>query len=135
MQWLIDIAIEAMKAWFADYGGYHERPHTISWDFSLVDFTMDETWRELDLSSIIPEGVKAVNVFASGVHADIHKHLKVSPITNEPQRGTTLLRTKVATVAEVGRIACGVTTDRKMYYSAEAPNWNSIQMQIKGWWF
>lgn len=135
MQWLIDIVKEWVEEWFATYAGYHDRGHKITWDLVIANMTMDGTWQLWDLSGIIPEGVKAVNVFGTGTHADIHKHLKLSPITNASQRGETLLRTKVANVAEVGRTAYAVTTDRKIYYNAEAPNWSAIQMQIKGWWY
>lgn len=41
---------------------YVDRGASEAWDFSLVDLTCDNTWRELDLSSIVPAGAKEVKI-------------------------------------------------------------------------
>lgn len=135
MQWLIDIAIEAMENWFALYGGYHHRGDPVNPDFNHTNLTLDGAYHELDLSAIVPEGAKAVylkvQVINQGVqqgfefvrHGMVHKHVALLQVTQ---------------VAGVGITLCGavaVDEDRKVDYWFQAGNWTAILITVCGWWF
>ena len=42
---------------------YYDRGDPATVDFGLGDLTTDGTWRDLDLSSIVPDGTTAVAIF------------------------------------------------------------------------
>jgi len=51
-------------SWSTPAGGmtYVNRGDPSDWDFTVSNFTRDDTWRDLDLSSIVPAGAVAVTL-------------------------------------------------------------------------
>jgi len=56
MQWLINIITEL----FTNRHRYFDRGDPVAFDFQIGDFIEDNTWRDLDLSGIIPANVVLV---------------------------------------------------------------------------
>ncbi|GAI54072.1 unnamed protein product [marine sediment metagenome] len=135
MQWLIDMAIEAMEAWFADYGGYHDRGPSVGNDFTEADLTQDGNWNELDLSAIVPAGAKAVNLHSTAIDPNIGKAIYMRPAGDTTIIGTCTLRNQVANVSIGFYVPMSLSTGRKIEYKSAAPGYAGVTMKIRGWWF
>lgn len=116
------------------YGFYHDRGDVANWDFDLGDITTDWTWRELDLSGIVPAGVKAVSVII-GVNDDAADSI-VHFGKNGNNGGTneTRVMTMVANVTRHVDAIIAVDGDRKIEYKATNTTWTVIELTVKGWW-
>lgn len=112
---------------------YSDRGDPVVFDFTLTDFTTDGTWRDLDLSSIIPANSKAVIVKitaqAGTVNYTINFRRKGN--TNEINTGKFTLNIKDAPTSTELIIPCD--TDRKIQYNAQNGAFDVINFVIKGW--
>lgn len=135
MQWLIDI----IKAWVQAQGyltdGYVNRGDPAIIDFDMGDLIMDWGIHYLDLSAIVPEGVKAVHLFFYFISANAGTcmWLMSSDCVNcwSALGGTT----QVAGIEydKDGPVALG--PDRRIKYSAGSPPITSVAILVRGWWF
>ncbi|GAI56002.1 unnamed protein product, partial [marine sediment metagenome] len=96
MQWLIDIAIAAMKAWYADYGGYHDRGEYALADWKLADLTADGAWHTLDASGIVDANTKAIVLRIKAGALEVGKKLRFRYHGSAMLTHTCEVRTQVA---------------------------------------
>lgn len=131
MQWLVKLVIAAIgiPPIYEGRGSY-----TLP-DFIVGDFTADDTWRELDLSGIVPEGVTGVHIRCIGIHANVSKVVKF----REKGTGDSLhkceIRTQVANQAINAHFVTAISSDRKIEYFMNAPNWTKFGLVVRGWWY
>lgn len=112
---------------------YVDRGDPATWDFVQGDFITDGEWHELDLSSIVPEGVRTIHFIALirddiiGSLVQLREKGNVNPYTKF------MIRTQTAgmTICGDGIISCDV--NRKIEYYATATTWNQIILQVRGW--
>lgn len=135
MQWLIDIAIKAMKDWYALYGGFHDRGDPAAVDFVLANFEVDGNWHELDLSAIIPDGAKAVLFRADFEATTIEKAVWFRKPGNTNTINMSIPWTQVATAEKKEDYTCPISTDRKLEYNFRPAAWLKFDFVVKGWWF
>lgn len=113
---------------------YIDRGDPASWDFDEGDLTLDNTWRDLDLSGIVPAGAVAVNLHVS------LKDDAVSSILYLRRKGVTLpysgikLWTIVANVLFGGDFVCACDASRKIQYIGDPADMTTVRIQINGWW-
>lgn len=129
MQWLIDLVIEAIgiPPVFIDRGDPD------AWDFTEADLIMDNTWRELDLSSIVPAGASAVSLNVRGRHADLAKELLFAEKGNINFHNSVGIRTVVGSLYHYADLIVKLDSNRCIQYKAMAPNWTNISICIRGW--
>ena len=122
---------EAMKgeiAMFVDRGD----PATV--DFGLTDLTADGTWRDLDLSSIIPAIARGVMIeldIESG-HSDNEVILRKYGNSNEINHTGAVTKTNNKDQHKTCIVA--TTNDRIIEYKADTADWTVINIAIRGWW-
>lgn len=114
---------------------YTDRGDPSSVDFSKTDFTADENWHVLDLSSIVPEGASLI-------------HLSISALTEKKDKNSTIVFCKKGisnklNVAKIGFhhgdkeyfedkfVVCD--TERKIEYLISNVNWIILNVSIRGW--
>lgn len=110
-----------------------DRGDPSAWDFEETDLTTDNTWRDLDLSSIVPSGARFVllggYVVDNAVGSDIQ--FRKNGNSNDYHRvGAT------TQVIDVGiGIDCVVPCDssRVIEYKATNVTWSQIKILVKGW--
>jgi hypothetical protein len=114
-------------------GCYVDRGDPVAWDKSLIDFTTDGAWHDLDLSAIVPAGATAVVVLvyildnAAGSEFDLKK------------AGVTLPIDGIGGVLPIfnqhmlfsGIVDCSI--DRKIQYWATNTTWTDIYLVVTGW--
>lgn len=135
MQWLIDI----VKEWCAGQGyltqAMFNRGDAEFVDFAVGDWIADNTWREKDLSGIIPEGAKgfsaAVNIRANAINkvAQFRMHGNIRGIN------VSKIQTQVANVSILQDITQLISDDRIMEYRISTFAWATINFTVKSWWF
>jgi hypothetical protein len=119
------------------YGYFHGRTNVADRDFAsgVSPFNhQDGTTQTLDLSSIIPEGTKAVliRVEMSDDAANSELMLKQYGYTNNIVCGKAL--TQVANIPVEQLLIVSVGTDRRLQYRCTNTTWTSIYLTICGWW-
>lgn len=110
-----------------------DRGDPSGYDKQLSDLTTDGTWRDLDLSAIVPDGAKAVilrvNVQddAAGNEFDLRKN------GNSNAYNTFEIRTQVSGVSNIqsGIVFCD--TSRVIEYYATNTTWTHIYLVVLGW--
>jgi len=122
-------AVSAGGSQYVDRGD----PDT-GWDFALGDLTTDDTWNDLDLSSIVPAGAVAVNlaiqinddISDSSIHFRKNGNINADTIISS--------RTQVASIILEKSFIVGCDTDRIVEYNANAVTWVTINIMVLGWW-
>lgn len=134
MQWLIDIIAEKVIAEIGIPPVYIERP-TGTVDFQKgAPLITDNAWHELDLSSIIGEGAKAVLFHLRGSSSDISGCVRLK---NKSQAGIAThctLRLQIAGHSIAGHYIIAVGADRIIEYKIENIVWTLLILTVKGWW-
>lgn len=134
MQWLFDIVIAQMEAAGFLKTCFVDRGDPPIEDFVLVDFIRDSTWREFDLSAIVPAGASAVAMRVLffntivGIHASFQTHGNVNNTNNS------LINNLVANVVIVQDIVVPLDSDRKLDYWVDPGGWILLTVTVKGWW-
>lgn len=113
---------------------YVDRGDPAAYDKIKTDLTTDATWRDIDLSAIVPAGAKAVLlktlVESAGVGDKIRYRQKGN--SNEINVcGCEALR------ANVERTRLGITAidaSRVMQYNADNVAWTTLSIVVRGWW-
>lgn len=114
--------------------GYTDRGDPSAYDFVVGDLTTDGTWRDLDLSAIVPAGAKAINLHVWIKDNLINSSLVVRKkgYTNWPNKLGGKTQTANQDFYINGTVACD--TDRKISYSATNTTWTTISICVMGWW-
>lgn len=115
--------------------GYEDRGSTTGYDFTQATLTQDTQWNELDLSTIVPENAKAVNIHFRASDATVGRILYVRPHGDTTNTGTCTIRNQVSGVSVGGYFVTGVDSDQKIDYKSNAPGYTTVNFLIKGWWF
>lgn len=130
MKWLVDLVIATIGV----PPCYYDRGLFNGDDFSQADLIADGSWRDLDLSSIIPVGTKAVHLHVRGADAIVGKILHICPSGIDTIAGHCSLRNQVANINIVNHRVVGVSADRKIAYKMPPPIWDVLVIGVKGWW-
>lgn len=103
-------------------------------DFTINDFTTDATWRELDLSAIVPAGTKFVHLRINLLHSAIGSMLILKKNgTASDNNNTAAWSTLVANVNIYNTFLVECDSDRKIEYWASNIVWGGIWLNILGW--
>ncbi|GAI13049.1 unnamed protein product, partial [marine sediment metagenome] len=104
-------------------------------DFDAINFTQDGAWHELDLSGIIPVGVKAVSVRIKIGDAVVQKRARFRAVGDTNTLHTCEIHSQVSNFFIVARFDIGVDSNRKIEYYIDAPGISTLQLVIRAWWF
>ncbi|MBA7695001.1 hypothetical protein ES703_103618 [subsurface metagenome] len=130
MQWLIDIIKELIHGQL----GYFYRGDPAVHDFDLLDLTIDGAWHDLDLSAIVPEGAKCVNLITNlrnqfvGVQIRIRRKGQVNIINS------LTVWSQTAIVRLGGLFPVNLNADRVIEYNITPGGWTLIKISVAGWW-
>lgn len=111
-----------------------DRGDPAAYDFVKTDLTLDDAWHDMDLSSIVAAGAKAVLICGhlEGAAVDWKIIFRKKGNTNEINHcGMDTLRAGV----ERHR-SCIVAVDaaRVMQYKADSEAWTTLSLAVRGWW-
>lgn len=122
--------------WEAMIGGFVNRGDPAAQDKAVGDFTTDGNWYDLDLSSIVPAGVKAILLRISILDNLVNQVLFLRKNGNSNSINSMQLRTQVAN-QRIHNSEAVITpdTNRVIEYWASNTVWTEINLTVAGWWF
>jgi hypothetical protein len=102
-------------------------------DWEETDLTTDETWNDLDCSSIVPEDAIAIILYVKIRHSGANKILKFRKNGNSNEYNIMHLKTQVAdiTTQQQGIVFCD--SDRVIEYYGSDITFDLIDITIIGW--
>jgi len=112
---------------------YVGRGDIAGWDFEKEDFTTDYTWREFDLSGIVPVGAKYVVLYTYIVGSN--PQWSVAFGENGNSNDVTVFKsvTQVDTAVVCDEGIVKLDADRKIQYKIWNAAWTTIGVAVKGW--
>lgn len=123
-----------MFSWVRGGGDtYTDRGDPAAWDFDVDDLTTDGTWRDLDLSSIVPAGATAVHLFVKIRDDNIDRVFLLKEKGNANDYNVTAMRTQVANLYIPYDCIVSCDGNRKLEYWASNITWTQILIIVRGW--
>lgn len=104
-------------------------------DFRQAVLTTDATWRDLDLSLIIPEGASAVLLKVSVKDSVIGRHIQFRKNDNINEDNTAIVRTQASNVYSDGTLVIALDANRVIEYHAANVTYDAIAITVSGWFF
>lgn len=113
---------------------YHYRGDVSGFDFSIGDLTLDGAWHDLDLSNIVPDGTKAVELWFRAADDIINSTFDLvrNGDTNKINRASAMIQ--VANVYTHHNLIVACDSGRIVEYRATNTTWLEISIIVKGWW-
>lgn len=131
MQWLIDI----LKAWIPDNVGYIDRGSISTADFTLVDFTIDGYFHDLDLSAIVPVNARLVLMRVTLlVPPPGWRFAKWKPSFHVGTSNQSATPAQIPYNTWCYDILVAMNEDQKISYNMDNGTWSAINLYIRGWW-
>lgn len=116
------------------YGFYHDRGDPATVDFETADFTTDNTWRDLDLSAIVPAGAKAVHFWTAIKDDAVSSDMRYRKNGNTSSVNMAQVTTQVANVTRNADITVACDTNRIIEYRGDNLTFTDIVLIVRGWW-
>lgn len=129
MQWLIDMVIEAIGVPPCSI----DRGDPADLDLLKADFFTDGAWHEHDLSAVVPEGAKAINVTVKYSANAVGREIKFRKHGNTNERNVLQGSNPVANLPYMMNGLIEVDADRKIESNVEAGLYTYINFTIRRW--
>lgn len=113
---------------------YVDRGDIDTHDFFGSDFIKDNTWRDLDLSGIIPKGTVLVIMRGAIVATEIDNYLDFRTKGNAYSVNMSVLNTYVANQYNDGMYLVKPDKNGFVQYKAAAALKDSTVVIVNGWW-
>ena len=112
-----------------------DRGDPSDWDFDEGDLTTDDTWRDLDLSSIVPAGARFVIIGGYIVDDAVGSAIlfRENGNSNEYNRGG--MSTQVINTGKGLNITVACDSSRIIEYKASNVTFTGIKIVVRGWTF
>lgn len=128
MQWLIDLIIETIGV----PPVYVYRGDPAAYDFRVGDFIQDGVWRDLDLSGILPAGIRAVHCHANVANAQLGKSVMFRTKGQVNTHNYVDFFTQVAGLLFPEDFIIYTDADQKIEYYVE-PGFFVLEFLVRGW--
>ncbi len=107
-----------------------ERGVVSGYDFTIGDFTRDNTWREMDLSSIVPANAKWVTIYVSISTLEAMRNVRFRKKNELNDRYEPILWVHVATGVYTKIIILPIGSDGIIEYSASVATGISLDVVV-----
>lgn len=115
------------------FGRFVDRGQMPAFDYTLANFTTDGTWRDLDLSSIVPSGARAVVLRIQIGDNLINQGFSLRQ-NGDTGYGECNLITQVANQYIESQDVVSCDTNRIIEYFAANTTWTTISIYVCGWY-
>lgn len=112
---------------------YVDRGNVAAADFLVGDFTQDEAYHELDISSIVGVGERLVLIEGYFRHTTIGKYFDFAELTSGSGYNKHRVYSTVTNVNEHPCFWVKTTASGKIAYNASTPAWSVATIYIRGW--
>lgn len=140
MQWLIDIIYGLCKNYIDAYFASH--PPACCWvnrgdpmypDWQAADLTGDNTWRDLDLSSMVPVGTKSILLRITMEASSSVRTLSFRKKNNINWPNVAYCVLYAANRAHTYDKTVAVSSNRKIQYKLSSQVWITLQITLAAW--
>lgn len=130
MQYLIDIIVEVLRTII----GFFFRGDIAAFDWTVVDFTADNAWHDLDLSGIVPAGTRCV-MFRLDLRDNlVGRTFWLRRDGNVNVHNASGIVTQVANVYNRIQLVCPCSINRMVEYKVPVGGIDIINLVVVGWW-
>lgn len=102
-------------------------------DKAIGDFTTDATWRDLDLSSIVPDGAKAIALQVAVRNNTQPNGVQFRKKGNSNTINVSYVRISVNDVIVNQDVIVPCSTARVIQYNADNVTWTTLNVTVKGY--
>lgn len=134
MQWLIDIAKDAMEQWIYENGIYRTAEPGGFGFFGMGDLIFDTARHTLDFSATLPDNTKAINLSVIASDPNVGRYVRFMHPDAPAPMGRCILRTQVANLLFRTVAAIGVNSDKQIDYMIQGNTWTQLAGDIRGIW-
>ena len=110
-----------------------DRGDPASADFAVGDFTTDLTWCDLDLSSIVPAGAKAVVLKIEVKDGSLEQFVQFRKNGNSNIYANFLVYTQTANIRFAGQGIVPCDANRVIEYRTANTTFTNIDVTVLGW--
>ncbi|MCJ7777741.1 MAG: hypothetical protein MUP16_05450 [Sedimentisphaerales bacterium] len=129
-----EINIAGLSGLLADtQHSFVDRGDPAAFDFTVVNFTCDNEWHELDLSAIVPAEATAVILKLQLKTAAVAKYIYFRKNGNVNPYNSSFLATQVTNLWVGNDLIIALDTNKKVSYIATAYAWTAINVTVAGW--
>lgn len=114
--------------------GFVDRGDPSANDFTLTDFTTDGNVHDLDLSSIVKPGAKAVLFVLGFWHTSIGNAFAFRKKENSNNNSKSVCVTWAANNWVYFDVICPIGFSRKISYYTSNTTFGAAALVVKGWW-
>jgi len=130
----LDIWLERLVEYLRKYLSQpFERGDPAAVDFDVDDLTQDETWNDLDLSTIVPEDAVSVVLEVKIKDDAVNSIVKLRKNGNTNAISVASLKTQVADISVYQNITIPCDTSRVIEYYATNTTWTIMDVTVVGW--
>jgi len=104
-------------------------------DWTVGDFTTDGTWRDLDCSSIVPEGAKFIRFFVEIIDDSTSIAFRMRKKGNANTINIREVRIQTTNIAMAQEFVVPCDSLRRVQYWASNAIWTAINVAVVGWIF
>jgi len=112
---------------------YVDRGDPVANDFVETDLTTDATYRDLDLSSIIPANTKLVLLRIMITDNSVSSMLSFRKNGNSGGYNIARVRTQISGVSNDANLLVSPDSNGVIEYHASNVAWDSIKIVVRGW--
>lgn len=119
----------------AAVAGFIDRGDPAAQDFDHSTLTTDGTWRDMDLSGVVPVGAKGVFLRVRITDDLIDQYFMLRKKGHTNPWTTSRVRTQVANQEKDIDMIVACDANRHIQYHASNTTWTGIYITVAGWWF
>lgn len=134
MQWLIDTIMELVEAENYLKHSFVDRGSSTGWDFSIGDFTLDSSWRVLNVTPFVPIEAKAVLYRFQVRGTAINRKCYFRDATHAGNNTAFVYQCNVANIAQFAQPVISITGLRWLSYWGQTGSFNVFNLKVAGWW-
>lgn len=134
MQWVIDIAIDAMQQYLIDNPRFVDRGDPAAVDWTEADFIKDGAWRELDLSGKVGTNAVAVALAVEISHGNVGLEFSLREAGNANDKNIAKTNIQVAWDIMAADVIVALSADKKIEYKFSPMAGWTTKLTVKGWW-
>lgn len=118
----------------SEEGMFVDRGHSDVKDFLVGDFTTDNTWYDLDWSSVVPSNAQAVLIDVGVIAATGDIRINFTKYNRHDAANAATAYQMLSWVYQRTQLIIQADSNQKFSYRASDVTWWSIDFLILGWW-
>ncbi|MBA7685829.1 hypothetical protein ES703_94257 [subsurface metagenome] len=130
MQWLINTIKELIHSQL----GFFDRGDPVAADFEAADLVGDNTWRDLDLSAIVPAAAQAVTLRVTMQNTTVLRYIDFRKKSHVGWPNIAYCRLVTASIIHTFDKLVALDSNRFCQYRLNHQDWTALQITVAAWW-